>query len=248
MSVTVESSTIVRTSRAIAFRVAAGLVAVVFIVLFGTWQAILTPWLRLQDDTVHGWQRTGELHMAADAASGVLMLGVGVGALILAIRPFHRSVLVSWTASSLAVISLGMVASTLLQGHDGVSGALLGGVVVLCMFVAPLLLLHPERRAILSGGTRGHAPGPTRSTILILTLVGGAAAAGAMAVAWWRMAGGFFENPAEDDAVSLAMLGVVVAIGCILCALGREGWRALATLLAGMVIYCVAAGLSIALV
>ena len=105
----------VRAPRAIAFRIAAGLVAVVFIVLFGTWQAILAPWVVLRDTVDHGWQRSNELHVAADAASGVLMLAVGAAALLLVIRPLRCSALVSWTVGTLAIMSLGSAASTLVQ-------------------------------------------------------------------------------------------------------------------------------------
>lgn len=43
------------------------------------------------------------------------------------------------------------------------------------------------------------------------------------------------------------MLGLSIAIGCTLCAFGRERWRLLAGILGGMVLYAVVAGTSIAL-
>lgn len=194
----------------------------------------------------HGWQRSNELHVLADAASSVLMLAVGVASLLLAIRPFRHSILVSWMAGTLAVISLGTAASTLMQGHDGLAGAAVTGLVFLCVFVAPLVLLHPERRLILSGGAPSAGAGPTGPLVAAFALMGVLALGSAVAVTWWRITGGLFENPAEDDAISLTMLALALATGFGLCALGREGWRGLAKLLTGMLAYCVVVGITLA--
>ena len=233
-----------RVSRVIAFRIVAGLVAVVFIVLFEAWRAILAPWLALPNSTDHGWERSAELHVPADAASGVLMLSVSAAALLLVVQPFRRSTLIAWAAATLAVICVGMAASTLMQGHDGPAGAILTGFIGLLLFVVPLILLHPDRRAILSGGARSNAPGPTFSLVLGIALMGAVSLVAAMAVVWWRTTGGVFENRLEDDSVSLAMLGVSIALGSALCTRGREGWRALAWLITSIGAYCIVAGLT----
>lgn len=61
---------------------------------------------------------------------------------------------------------------------------------------------------ILVGGGPSRQEGPTRPLTAAFALVGTAALVGAVAVVWWRISGGLFENPSEDDAISLAMLGL----------------------------------------
>lgn len=236
-----------RMSRINVFRIVASIVAVVFIVLFEAWRAILAPWLALPNSTEHGWERSAELHAPADAASGVLMLSVGAAALLLAIQPFRRSTLIAWVAATLTIICVGMGLSTFLQGHAGPAGALLTGFIGLLLFVVPLVLLYPDRRAILSGGAQSNTPGPAFSVVLGFALMGLVSLAAAVAVVWWRTSGGLIEDPLEDDAVSLAMLGVSIALGFMLCARGREGWSLVAWMLAGMVACCSVVGLTFAL-
>ncbi len=235
-----------RASRAIIFRIVAAAVAAIYIVLFGAWQTILAPWLALPDSADHGWTRTNELHVLADAASGVLMLAVGVTAVLLTIRPLRRSGVVAWVAGTLTLISIGSAVSTLLQGHGGWIDATLTGLVTLCLFAVPLVLLHPARRQIAAGGAPDAAGGPTRALTAVFAVVGAIGLALAVGVIGWRLTGGLFENPAEDDVVALAMLGLSIAVGSALCALGREGWRLLAGILGAMVLYAVVAGLTIA--
>lgn len=235
-----------RVSRAILFRIVAAAVAAIYIVLFGAWQSILAPWLVLPDGADHGWTRTNELHVLADAASGLLMFAVGVAAVLLAIRPLRRSGVVVWVVGTLTLISIGSAVSTMLQGHDGWIGAALTGVLTLFLFAVPLVLLHPERRQIIVGGAPDAAGGPTRSLTAVFAVVGAIGLAVAVGVIGWRLTGGLFENPAEDDVVALALLCLSIAVGSALCALAREGWRLLAGILGAMVLYAVVAGLMIA--
>lgn len=237
----------VRPPRAIVFRVVAGLIVLVFIVLFGAWQSVLAPWIVLADSADHGWARTSELHRVADASSGLLMLAIGISAVLLAVRPFRRSALVLWLAITLAMIGAGSAVSTLVQGHAGVVGALLSAVTMALMFVVPVVVLHPERQTILRGGLTDLADGPSRSTAVALTVLGLAGVALAVSAIGWRLAGGVFENPAEDDVVSLTMLGLAITVGYLLCRARLEGWRALAVILGVMAGYSVIAGASIAL-
>ena len=238
---------VVRPPRGVAFRVVAGLLALVFIVLFGAWQSILAPWMVLPDSGDHGWARTSELHRVADSASGILMLAVGVGAGLLAVRPFRHSAVVLWLAVSLAMISVGSAVSILLQEHADAVGALLSAATMALVLVVPVVVLHPQRRAILRGGLTDQAAGPSRWTASNLALL---AVAGVTLSVWaigWRLSGGMFENPAEDDVVSVVMLGLAITVGGLLCRARLEGWRVLTLILGVMAAYSVVAGASIAL-
>ncbi|WP_344293304.1 hypothetical protein, partial [Agromyces neolithicus] len=57
-----------RVRRYITFRILAVAVALLFVVGFGVWLSILTPWIARGDETDHGWTRTPELHRLADTA------------------------------------------------------------------------------------------------------------------------------------------------------------------------------------
>ncbi|AIX99668.1 hypothetical protein ART_0070 [Arthrobacter sp. PAMC 25486] len=237
--------------RVVMFRVTAAVIALLLLVGFGAWQSILTPWLALADSGGHGWERTPELHRLADSASALLMAGVGLAALFLAIRPAGHTALVSWTAATLGAIGAVGTVSAAIQGQD-VLNALLFTVVWIAVLVVPFVLLHPERAAVLRGGPFGGSfattlGGPSPLARAGLLVLGAAGLAMAAAVVLWRVGGGIFENPQEDDVVGLALLGLSLTLGAFLCVRRRTGWRALAWLLCGMGAYCVAAGVTIAL-
>ncbi|KAE8766006.1 hypothetical protein [Georgenia thermotolerans] len=242
----------VRDRRYLLFRIFAVLVALVFVVLFGVWQSILTPWVVFPDATDHGWVRTPELHRYADAAAAAGMGAAGVGALVAALRPARRSGLVAWVGATLAIIGVGSIASVLLQQHTGLLGALVQGLVTVAVTAAPFVLLHPERRAVLRGGAAvGVGPaggsGPVGVARIALVVLGGAGVVLALGALVWRLTGGIVESPAEDDVLSFMILGSSVAAGSLLCLTGREGWRALAVILAVVAAYAVTGGLSLAL-
>lgn len=236
-----------RTSRAVPFRIVASLLAIIFVIVFGAWKALLAPWLVSPDQADHGWQRTPELHIPADAASGVLMMGVGIAAILLVIQPFTQTALVAWLAFTMAILSVGVAASTLVQGQGGFLEATVSGAVMFALLAVPLMLLRPDRRGTLPGGAYSDGPRPSMTLVVVFILVGMAALAGTVGAVWWRLSGGVFENSAEDDAIPMAMLGLSIALGCALCAGGRRGWPLLARLLAGMIVYCVTAGMAILL-
>ena len=164
------------TFRLTMFRIVAAATALLLLVAFGTWQSILTPWMDVADSGGHGWVRTPALHRLADSASALLMAAVGVAALFLAIRPTGRSALLAWTAAMLGAIGAAGTVSAAMQGLD-VAGAFLFSVAWLAVLVAPLvLLLHPERTAVLRGGTRSGTLGPpaplARAGLLVLGAAG----------------------------------------------------------------------------
>lgn len=240
--------------RTTAFRVMAAVIALLLLVGFGVWQSILTPWLTVADSGGHGWERTPELHVLADSASALLMAGVGLAALFLAIRPAGHTVLASWTAAMLGAIGAAGTVSAAIQGQDVLS-ALLFSIAWMAVLVVPFVLLHPERRAVLRGGTapehsqgsRATHGGPAPLAKAGLLVLGAAGLALATGVVLWRAGGGLFENRLEDDVVGLTLLGLSLALGGFLCVRRRMGWLALGWLLAGMGAYGVAAGITIAL-
>ncbi|MFD1505716.1 hypothetical protein FE374_01050 [Georgenia yuyongxinii] len=248
----------VRARRYLLFRIFAVLVALVFLVLFGVWQSILTPWVLFPDATDHGWVRTAELHRYADAAAAAGMGAAGVGALVAALRPARRSGLVAWVGGTLTIIGLGSIASVLLQQHTGLLGALVQGLVTVAVTAVPLVLLHPERRTVLRGGAAvvGGPAGarasrgtdvPAGAARIGLLALGGAGVVLAVGMLIWRLTGGVFESPREDDVLSFVILGLSVALGSRLCLTGREGWRPLVVILAVVGAYAVVGGLSLAL-
>ncbi|TRW44516.1 hypothetical protein [Georgenia yuyongxinii] len=236
----------VRARRYVLFRIFAVLVALVFLVLFGVWQSILTPWVLFPDVTDHGWARTPELHRYADAAAAVGMGAAGVGALVAALRPARRAGLVAWVGGTLTIIGLGSIASVLLQQHTGLLGALVQGLVTVAVTAVPFVLLHPERRAVLRGGAAG-ADVPVGAVRIGLLVLGGAGVVLAVGMLIWRLTGGIFESPREDDVLSFVVLGLSVALGSRLCLTGREGWRPLVVILAVVGAYAVVGALSLAL-
>ena len=147
-----------RTARAIPFRVVAVILAATYLVLFGSVQLLLTPWVVLPDVVDHGWTRTPELHRWADSAAAATMAALGAGALLAVWRPLTRSGLVAWVGVLLAVVGLGSGVSVLLQQHTGAAGALLQGVLTAALTAVPFVLLHPQRREVLAGGRRDAGP------------------------------------------------------------------------------------------
>ena len=105
------------------------------------------------------------LHRLADSASAVPMAAVGMAALFLAIRPAGRSALLAWTAAMLGAVGAAGTVSAAMQGLD-VAGTLLFSMAWLAVLVAPLVLLHPERTAVLRGGTCSGTRSGTRSGTL----------------------------------------------------------------------------------
>lgn len=236
----------VRARRYLLFRTVAVLVALVFVVLFGVWQSILTPWVSFPDGGDHGWVRTPELHRYADAAAAVAIGAVAAGALLAALRPSRRSGLVAWVGASLTITGAASFAGELVQQHSGLLGALVVGLTTVAFTAVPFVLLHPDRRTALRGGAVGigRPVGAARIGLVVLGAAGVVLALGMLA---WRVSGGTFESPLEDDVVSFMVLGLSVALGSRLCLTGREGWRALAVILAFVATYTVIGGLSVAL-
>ena len=234
-----------RTARAIPFRVVAVLLAATYLVLFGSVQLLLTPWVVLPDVVDHGWTRTPELHRWADSAAAATMAALGAGALLAVWRPLTRSGLVAWVGVLLAVVGLGSGVSVLLQQHTGAAGALLQGVLTAALTAVPFVLLHPQRREVLAGGRRDAGPaGAARAVLLAVSVAGVALVVGALV---WRLTGGVVENPLEDDVLSFVLLGVTLATGGAWAASGREGWRVVAWVTGAVAAYAVVAGASLLL-
>jgi hypothetical protein len=236
----------VHSRRYLLFRVVAVLIALVFLLLFGVWQSILTPWVSFSDTADHGWLRTPGMHRYADAAAAAVMGAVGVGAPVAAWRPAHRTGLVAWVGGTLTLFGLGTLAGELVQQHAGVLVAVAEGLVTVALTAVPFVLLHPDCRTVLHGGAveRNVPAGAARIGLAVGAGVGVALALGMLI---WRLSGGIFESPLEDDVLSFVLLGLSVALGCRLCLAGREGWRPVAGILAVVGTYAVVGGLSLAL-
>lgn len=236
-----------RPRRLLAFRLLVLALALLFIIGFGVWQSFLTPWVTLPDPVDHGWPRTAELHRVADSVSAAVMGSMGVGAFLLAVRPLGRSALVVWLVGMLAAVGISSVASSLVQGHDPV-GAVVFAAAWGALIVAPVALLAPDRRVQLpddsmsAGEPRPSAP--LRLAFAALALGGVLLALGSVA---WRLSGGIFEDPREDDVFGLVLLGLNLGLGALLCHRGRAGWRVLALVLAGTTAYVMVALISLAL-
>ncbi|MPV37991.1 hypothetical protein [Georgenia subflava] len=231
--------------RHIPFRIVAVLIALAFLVVFGVWQSILTPWVTFPDATDHGWTRTPELHRYTDSASAAAMAAVGLGALVLALRPVGRSALVAWVAAMLTVVGMSSGVSVILQQHQGVGGALVQAVATVALTAVPFVLLHPERRLVLRGGASGAA-GPTgvaRAGLVAIALAGIVLTLGAVAR---RLTGVVAESPLEDDVLGYVVLGLALILGSSICLTGRAGWRTLAAILGAVSLYGIVGGLSLA--
>lgn len=241
-----------RVRRHVAFRIAAGLLALIMLVGFGPWLVLLAPWLVLPNVNGHGWTRTAELHRLADSSASLLMFAVGLAALLLLIRPQGRPALLTWTASMTAV----MVApvSAAIQGNDDLA-ALIISVSFVAVLVLPLILLNPDQRRIRLGtstgalartqaiadpfaavhsglsSSPGSGPAPlAKSGLLVLGAAGVALVA---RVVLWRIFEDIFEDSREDDFLGLATLGLSFALGALLCVRRRTGWLAHAGLAPG---------------
>ncbi|WP_111719347.1 hypothetical protein [Homoserinimonas sp. OAct 916] len=232
----------------LAFRFFAALVAALFIILFEEWRKMMLPWTGYPevDSSEFGWPRHHELFLVPDTAAALFQFALGVAALILVIRPLGRSAVVSWLVGGLLMISWAGMFTAHFAGTSLVETTLLGVVmtVVLCV---PLVLLHPHRTAIIGGGLPGKGAGPgnlLRLEVLVIGLAGLGLAVGSII---WRASGGVFENPLEDSVLSLVMFGLVLALGALLCWLGREGWKTLAYILNGIVAFALIALLTIAM-
>jgi hypothetical protein len=232
----VESAAVVRRRRHVLFRLVCLTEALIYLVLFGMWRSWLTPWIVFADSTDHGWVRTPELHRWADSAASAFYLALVAALVILALRPTYRTGLTAWVLALVTATAAMSVVGSLLQQHSGIAGALLTGLAVLVALAGPLLAAAPERAAVLQGG-RGDATGPGsgwRTALGVGALVG---AVVALAGVLWRVTGSVLENPREDDVVSFVLLGTAIALGCALARLGREGWRPLAWIMAGLGVY-----------
>ncbi|WP_157155490.1 hypothetical protein [Diaminobutyricimonas sp. LJ205] len=239
-----------RRRRYVTFRIAAVVAALTFLVLFNALPALLTPWVDFADTTDHGWARTPELHRVADSGAALLMTAVAAASVILAVRPTRNAATTMWLISTLTMIFLMSIGSSAIQGHD-LMVAVITAAILLGVFVVPLALLSPDRRSLLRAGVTqavgSAAPRPSRLVLLGLSCLMAAGPLLGVGVIAWRLSGGVFEAPQEDDVIGLAMLGASVALGAWLCLRAHEGWRALAILLLAMTAYAVAAGVSLAL-
>ncbi len=243
---TVEPAAVARPRRHVLFRVICLTEALVYLVLFGVWKSWLTPWVVFTDSSDHGWIRTPELHRWADSAAAAFYLATIAALVILALRPTNRTGLTAWVLAVVSASAAMSVVSILLQQHSGLAASLLSGLITLVALAGPLLAAAPHRAAVLRGG-RGDATGPgagPRTALGAGVLVG---AAVALAGVLWRVTGGVLENAREDDVVSFVLLGVAIALGCALARLGREGWRPLARITAGLGVYAAVGAVSLLL-
>lgn len=232
---------------AIPFRIVAIGIFLVIGVGAQLWKSILTPWIVYVDSSDHGWPRTAELHRVGDTASAALLAWAAGGVLVSAIHPRTGSALGAWNAVTLTIIAAGVTWSSLVQHHSGVAGAALAGGIFFVLTVVPYVLCHPRRRAVLyCGGLDPNSGprGPTRALLWTFMVTG---AVLAVAATTWRVTGGIFEDPREDDVVGIVMLGLSLTTGCAVCLASREGWRLLAPLLFTGAGYCIIGGLSLAL-
>ncbi len=243
MTITTETRTPRRTSRHLAFRIVCALIAIVLVGGFQAWRGLIAPWLVLPDATDHEWVRTPELHRLADAAAGAYFLAVGTALVLLLIRPRGRSGLSVWAIVNLAAMALFSSVSIILQSGD-VPAALITAAVSLVIFAGPLIALMPARRDLFRSGrpAADHPTGITRRLLQGATVIGLAIVVGAWA---WRLSGGVIENVREDDVVGFTLIGVLIASGAALTLRGREGWRPLAWIVAGVGAYALVAGVSI---
>lgn len=228
------------------FRVMSALIGLLFIVAFGSWRSILTPWVTTVDTTDHGWTRTPELHRLADSASAATMLTLGVACLMLAARPTGRSGLAAWVLGSLTIIGLGTPFAEVIESGDLVGG-LISAFVMIGAALIIFVVLHPEGRAIIRGGQPDPVAAPTAPVrAALIALAAGGIGVTLTAVAW-RLTGGIAESPREDDVVSAVMLGLPWVLGALLCLRARAGWRWLTPLLGASALYAVVAMAAITL-
>lgn len=236
----------VRGIRILTFRVVMVLVALMHLVAFGAWRAALAPWVTFPDETDHGWERTPELHRLADGAAGAIFLAITVVALVLAVHPLRRSGLMTWLFTALTVTGAFSWLSALLQGHEGVLSMVIFSAVWAALVATVFLWLHPEGLLVLRGGAPDPAaPSQTLSTVLYAVACLGLAAA--LAAVVWRATGRVFESRQEDDVLSLTYLGLLWAVGGVLAARGRQGWRVLAAVVLVGAVYAVAVSVTLAL-
>jgi len=232
----VESAAVVRPRRHVLFRLVCLTEALIYLVLFGMWRSWLTPWVVFADSTDHGWVRSPELHRWADSAAAAFYLAVVAALVILVLRPTYRTGLTAWVLALVSATAGMSVVGSLLQQHTGLAGALLTGLAVLVALAGPLLAAAPDRAAVLRGG-RGDATGPGAGWRAVLGAGAWMGAVAALAGVLWRVTGGVLENPREDDVISFVLLGAAIALGCTLARFGREGWRPLAWIMAGLGVY-----------
>lgn len=227
------------TVRTLAFRVLAVLFALLLLVGFGAWRGIFSPWWVAPDQTDHGWPRTPELHRVADTSAALLFIMIGIALVVLAIGPRGRSGLSAWTGAVLALTGGLAWVSALIQGHD-IQPALVTSLVWLALVALMFLVLHPERALVRRGGARQEV-GPDDRTRLGLTVAGAVGVVLALGAVGWRLSGGVFESPFEDDVLSLTYLGLAWALAAGTARAGRAGWRALALIVAFSMLYAVLA-------
>lgn len=218
------------------------------IVVIELWRKIFIPWISYAeiDPIDYGWDRHAELFVVPDTAAALFQFAFGIAALILAAFPLGRSALVSWLAAGLLMISWAGMFTAHAAGTSLVEAALQAMVLSVALSV-PLVLFHPQRKAVIGGGLPGREAGPgslLRCEVAVIGLAGVGLSVGSIL---WRARGGIFENPREDSVISLVMFGLVLALGALLCWLGREGWKTLAHILNGMVVFALVALLTIAL-
>lgn len=236
-----------RTARLVVFRVLMALIALVHLVLFAGWQSILAPWVTFADAADHGWARTPELHRLADGAAGAIFVAIAAAAVVLAIRPARTSGLAAWLAAALGVTGAFSWLSALVQGHDDIVSMLVFSLVWVALVAAIFVWLHPEGRDILRGGSPDAHGRPGRALQVSLIAIGVAGATVAVAAVAWRVAGGVFESPLEDDVFSLVYFGALWGLGGLIAARGRAGFRPLAVIVLTGAAYSIAAGLTVAL-
>ncbi|MDO5753732.1 hypothetical protein [Arthrobacter sp.] len=232
----------------LAFRAFAALVAFLFLIFFEEWRKMLHPWMPYTetDGFDFGWDRHADLFLVPDTAVTLFQFAFGIAALILLVHPLGVSGLVSWLAAGLLMCSWASMFTALWAGTSLVEMTLLAVVmtVVLCV---PLVLFHPQRKAIIRGGLPAKGAGPGNFLRWEMAVLGIAGAGLAIGSSIWRAGGGLFENPREDSVLSLVLFGLVLALGALLCRLGREGWKTLAYILNGMLAYALIALLTYAI-
>lgn len=234
-----------RPRRYITFRIVVAAIAALLLIGFGVWLSILTPWVASGDVADHGWMRTPELHRLTDSANAGVMAALGAAAIVLAFRPRRNSAASSWMLTMLALFGISSFFSSAIQGH-GLLDAALFALVWLIVVVGLPWFFAPSRSALGRGGVPA-ADAPSRELRIAfgaLAVVGVLIAAAAIG---WRMTGGIFDSPREDDVIGFVLLGIALALGGFHCVRAREGWRVLGIILAGLAGYAVIAGISILL-